>query len=103
MNYAYVITCNDSIEAVVLTDDGAQAEAVKDRLKAADEANRRRANGEHWRRHTPSMHWAARCTKIETPTLVADTWWCGDCGSVVAGPDAACPKCGPAKSMRIST
>ena len=36
-------------------------------------------------------------------TVPAATWWCGDCGTVVAGPDAACPKCGPAKSMRFST
>lgn len=44
-----------------------------------------------------------RETLAARPAAPAETWWCGDCGSVVAGPDAACPKCGPAKGMRIST
>jgi rubrerythrin len=37
------------------------------------------------------------------PVPTAETWWCGDCGSVVAGLNAACPKCGPARGMRIGT
>jgi hypothetical protein len=73
MNYAYVITCNDSVEAIVLTDDDAKAEAVKERLKTADEAGRRRTNGEHWRQHTPSMHWAARYVRIEPPVTETET------------------------------
>lgn len=29
-----------------------------------------------------------------------EAWWCGDCGTPVAGKEADCPKCGPLTGRR---
>ena len=57
----YVITCNDSVMAVVPTDDEASAERVKARMQAEDDASYLKDYGHP--RHR-AMHWAARLTRV---------------------------------------
>lgn len=53
---AFVITANDSVEAVCLGSE-AETEALRDRLKAEYVAEQRRARGAHWE---SVIYWAVR-------------------------------------------
>lgn len=60
---AYVITANDSVEAVCLGDE-AQAETIRDRLREEYQAWRVRQIGFEPAYRQPRIHWAVRTIKV---------------------------------------